>query len=388
MRIALANDYAVPVQTVAQQMGPEAIGRTESSFGLQAGGSSLLDMAAAYGILAAQGVRYGQPGPSAVLRVEGLDHSVWLDLTSPQAQPVLASPLAYIMNDVLSDEAAREPTLGASNPLQLDRPAGVKFGQTASGLDAWTVGYTPTRLAAVWVGTPAAGSSLGRSPRVPAALWNALMQVATQSLPADGWLVPGGVTAMDVCDPSGLLPTADCPSIVSEVFLDGNEPVQADNLYRTFAVNRETGYLATVFTPAELVEDRVYMVLPPEARAWAQWANIPLAPTAYDAIQTEPINPDVRITSPEMFAAVNGQVQIRGTASGVGFDHYRVLVGQGLNPQQWITVGSESTTPVEDGLLTTWDTSGLSGLYALQLQVIRSDQRLDSSLTQVTLSGN
>jgi hypothetical protein len=123
------------------------------------------------------------------------------------------------------------------------------------------------------------------------------------------------------------------------------------------------------------------------AQAWAQWANIPRAPSSYDAIQAEPVNPDVRITSPAIFSAVNGQVQIRGTASGAGFDHFRLVVGQGLNPQQWIAVGPESTTPVEDGLLATWDTAGLTGLYAVQLQVVRSDQRLDSALTQVTLSG-
>jgi membrane peptidoglycan carboxypeptidase len=390
MRIALANDYDASARTVAAQMGVEAVSRTEASFGLSAGEQSLLRMAAAYGIFAAQGVRYGPSlgrDPTAVLRVEGLDHSVWLDMATPQGQPVVSAPLAYIMNDVLSDEPAREPTLGPSNPLRLDRPAAAKFGQTASGRDAWTVGYTPSRLAAIWVGTPAAGSSLGRSPRLAASLWNALIGVATQGVAPDGWLVPGGVTAMEVCDPSGLLPTTDCPSIVSEVFLDGNEPVQADDLYRSFAVNRETGYLATVFTPSELVENRVYMVLPPEAKAWAQWANIPLAPTSYDAIQAEPINPDVRITAPAIFAQVSGQVQIRGTASGPGFDHYRVMIGQGLNPQQWIAVGPEPHTPVEDGLLATWDTTGLRGLYAVQLQVVRSDQRLDSALTQVTVGG-
>ncbi len=37
---------------------------------------NILDMASAYGIFAAQGVRYGQPGLITVLRVEGQDHSV------------------------------------------------------------------------------------------------------------------------------------------------------------------------------------------------------------------------------------------------------------------------------------------------------------------------
>ena len=36
-------------------------------------------------------------------------------------------------------------------------------------------------------------------------------------------------------------------------------------------------------------------------------------------------------------------------------------------------------------LLSAWDTSSLSGLYALQLQVIRSDQRVDTAIIQVTV---
>jgi membrane peptidoglycan carboxypeptidase len=385
MRIALANDLSVPAQTLAAQIGPEAIDRTEASFGLRPGSTTVLDVAAAYGVFAASGIRHGQPGPSTLLRVEGLDHRVWLDQTEAPAQPVLAPSLAYLMNNVLSDGLARELSLGSFNPLEIDRPAAAKTGRTASGTDSWVVGYTPARVAAVWVGTHSEDSTLGRSPRIAATLWNALMQAATLGLPADGWLVPAGVTAVDVCDPSGMLPTPDCPSVVSEVFLSGNEPVESDTLFRKVAVNRETGLLATVFTPPELVEERVYMALPPEALEWANSANIASAPTGYDAIQTPPMNPEVRITSPEMFANVEGQVQIQGTASGPDFGRYRVLVGQGLNPQAWTTVGKEPIDPVEDGLLATWDTTGLQGLYAIQLQVIRSDQRVESAIIQVTV---
>ena len=388
MRIALVNDYAVPRQTVEAQMGVEAIARTETSFGLRPKSNTLVELAGAYGILAAQGLRYGQPGPFTVLRVEGTDHTVWQDMKGPRVQAVLDAPLAYLMNNVLSDETAREPLLGHPNPLEIGRPAGAKVGQTTGGMDAWTVGYTPSRVAAVWIGTATADTALARSPRIAAGLWSALMEAAAQHEPAAGWSAPPGVTSVDVCDPSGMLPTKDCPSIVSEVFLTGNEPTQADTLYKTFAINRDTGYLATVYTPVQLVENRVFMVLPPEAQAWARAANIAVAPSSYDAIQAEPINPDVRMTSPEAFAQVQGHVQIRGTASGTDFERYRVLVGQGINPQDWMTVGEESTQPVEDGLLATWDTQGLSGLYAVELQVIRSDQRVDTAIIQVTITGN
>jgi len=383
-RIALVNDYLVPATAVANQMGSDAIHRTESSFGLDGNTFDLLDMASAYGVFAAQGVRYGQPGLVTVLRVEGLDHSVWLDQSNPQAQPVTTPQLAYLINNILSDESARWPSLGHPNSSEIGQTAAMKYGQTNDGHDLWTIGYTSSRLAAVWTATRAS-TSPRLPPQLSIGLWSALMQTASQSLPSQGWSIPAGITTMDVCDPSGLLPTKNCPSIVSEVFLNGNEPVQLDHLYQTFTVNRETGYLATVFTPPQLIENKVFMMIPPEAQDWAKSANVPMAPTAYDAIQPSQVNPDVNITAPALFADVNGQVQIKGTAAGTDFDRYRVLVGKGIEPQNWIQVESDSTTPINDNILATWDTTGLSGLYAVQLQVVRTDQRVDVATTQVTI---
>ncbi len=383
-RIALVNDYLVPAIAIANQMGSDAIHRTKSSFELNGNTFSLLDMASAYGIFAAQGVRYGQPGLITVLRVEGQDHSVWLDQSNPQAQPVTTPQLAYLINNVLSDESARWPSLGHPNSSEIGQTAAMKYGQTNDGHDLWAIGYTPTRLVAVWTATHASDAPR-LSPQLSIGLWSALMQTASQSLPSQGWSIPAGITTMEVCDPSGLLPTKDCPSIVSEVFLNGNEPVQLDNLYQSFAINRETGYLATVFTPPQLVDNKVFMMIPPEAQAWAKSANVAIAPTAYDAIQPSQINPDVNITTPDLFAEVNGQVQIKGTAAGTDFDRYRVLVGQGIDPQDWIQIGSDSTTPVNNDILATWDTTGLSGLYAVQLQVVRTDQRVDTATIQVTI---
>ncbi|HET9906293.1 MAG TPA: hypothetical protein VFQ23_06620, partial [Anaerolineales bacterium] len=261
------------------------------------------------------------------------------------------------------------------------RIAAVKLGQTDDRLDAWAIGYSPSRVAVVWTGARQEGAL---SPRVPAVLWNALMQTASQNLPGDGWAVPADVSVINVCDPSGMLPTTDCPNLVSEVFLNGNEPVQPDAMYRRFAINRETGFLATVFTLPQLVEDRVYFVVPADARSWAESAGVEIPPTTYDVIQSPQINPDVNITSPELFAEVTGEVRISGTAAGENFVSYRLLVGQGLNPQEWIQV-AENAGPVTDGLLAEWNTTGLSGLYAVQLQVVRSDQRVDSAVIQVTV---
>ena len=389
LRNALANDYRVPAEEVMQQMGAENVERITASFGVALDEPlRLLVVAGAYGVFSTEGGYYGQDrdgafGPTTILRVESADHATWLDWSVPEARPVVSPGLAYLVTNALSDEPARWPSLGSPNAFEIGRPAGAKLGQTADGQDVWAAGYTPTRVVVTWTGARTEGARI--SPRLSIALWNALMQLASQGQPRDGWPIPQGVTVMDVCDPSGLLPTSDCPNIVSELFLNGSEPTQIDTLYRSYQVNRETGYLATVFTPPQFVEERIYLIVPPEAQAWAESTGLPLPPSSYDAIQPPRVNPEVSITSPALFAEVDGVVKIVGTASGTDFAYYRVQVGQGLNPRDWIQVDADVQTRVEDGLLAEWDTSGLNGLYAVQLVVVYANQRVETAVIQVTI---
>jgi membrane peptidoglycan carboxypeptidase len=387
LRVALANDFPAPTAQVLSQMGPENVEKIAASFGVSRNEElSLLEAAGAFGVFAQEGVYFGQEfgdsfRPVSVLRVEGNDGSVWLDWSTPQAKPVVTPGLAYLINHALSDASARLGPLQSSTVLDVRMPAAVKLGQTPDALDAWAIGYTPSRVVAVWTGARAESDL---SPRVSAVLWNALMQIASQHLSLGGWTVPADVSVINVCDPSGMLPTADCPNLVSEVFLNGNEPIQADTMYRKYAVNRETGLLATVFTLPQLVEERVYLVVPSDARSWAEGTGLEIPPANYDVIQPPRFDESVHITSPELFSEVTGNVSIQGTAAGDGFVAYRVLVGQGLNPQEWIQV-AEHNAPVTEAMLAEWDTSGLSGLYAVQLQVVRSDQRVDTAIIQVTV---
>ena len=389
LRIALVNDYPAPAAQVLSQMGAENVEEIASSFGVSREAElSLLDAAGAFGVFAQQGVYFGQEfgdrfKPVSVLRMESNDGNLLLDWSTPQAKPVVTPGLAYLMNHALSDASARLGALQSSNILEVGTPAAVKLGQTEDGGDTWTIGYTPSRVVAVWTGARGS-SSPQEGPRGAAVLWNALMQIASQNLPPDGWAAPADVSVINVCDPSGMLPTADCPNLVSEVFLNGNEPIQADTMFRKYAVNRETGLLATVFTLPQLIEERVYLVVPPDARSWAEGTGLEIPPASYDVIQPPLFDENVNITAPDLFSEVNGIVKIEGTATGDGFVSYRVLVGQGLNPQEWIQI-VESNEPVTDDVLAEWNTDGLSGLYAIQLQVLRNDQRVDTAIIQVTV---
>ncbi len=407
LRRALANDILAPLQQLliqiggvnawqlAEPLGLSGLTRTAdpSQLIFEGGAVRLLDAAQAYSTIANLGELRGQrvqPGsrlePVIVLQVVDIQGRRLLDAGSPESQPVVSAPLAYLVHNVLSDEPARWASLGYPNLLEIGRPAGAKMGATADGRQTWTAGYTPQRLVVTWMGLPEESASTEKlDPRLAAGLWHALIQYASQDLPVANWTEPPGVSKMDVCSPSGLLPTQDCPNVVNEVFLIGNEPTGPDTLYRTFQINRESGLLATVFTQPELVEERTFLVLPEEAQQWGKLAGLPIPPENYDRIQPPTVQPGVEISSPAQFGVVRGLISVRGSASGTDFSYYQLQVGQGLNPEVWLTVGDQVKTPVEDGLLAAWDTGQSNGLYVLRLQVVRQDQRLDTAILQVTV---
>lgn len=374
-RMALTGDYLAPAQSVLEQMGLAAVLQTMRPFGLPLNDTrdfaALLDgqnlvsplaMARAYSVFAAEGVLVEKT--SAVLAVYTIDGQTVWEWQPASISAVVSKQLSYLVNHVLADES-------------LGRPAALKPSRTLDGADSWAIGYTPNRVIALWMG----GQS--ENPRAVSGLFTAILQAASRDEAPTRWERPPGVALIQVCDPSGLLPTPACPNLVVEVFLNGFEPIQADTLYKTVAVNRETGLLATVFTPPQLVEERVYMLVPPEAQAWATAAGLDSPPTAYDSLQIPITREGLEITSPTMFAQLRGEVTIRGSATGEGFSYYRLQYGQGLNPETWVLIGENVNSPVSDGVLGQWNASGLSGLYALQLVLVYEDGRVETTAVQV-----
>ncbi len=404
LRQAIANDYLGPQMRLIDQVGAVNVWRLATSLGLEGlseerssqtvlsgGRLSPLEIAAGYSAFANLGVVYGQrlPGagvvkPASILYIEDNNGLALFDGTRAESQSLLSPSLAYLVHAVLGDESARWPSLGFPNPLEIGRPAGAKTGITTAGRDAWVAGYTPLRLVVVWMGLPGDASERVNVQQA-AGVWHALIQYTSRDLPLADWQMPAGLNRVNVCDPSGKLPTANCPALVSELFLDGNEPVSNDTLFQSVQVNLETGRLATVFTAPALVEDHVYMIVPPEARVWAEASGLELAPEVYDVIQAPVPAPDVHITSPAMFTYVHGKVSVRGSAAGSDLVSYRLQAGEGLNPKSWLQIGQENRATLREGTLGEWDTSGLNGLYALRLVVVRSDNRVENSIVQVTI---
>jgi membrane carboxypeptidase/penicillin-binding protein len=410
IRTALANLYPYAIERVLGLVGEEAVSRIAQNLGIRLNVRvddsdprgdrwkvSLLDLSAAYAVLAYQGQRVGtssgvEVGNGTTLQPEILyeveDGSRRLVYRYIQESSAVVSPqLAYLINDILSDETARWPLYGTGNPLEIGRPTAAIGGMSEEGHVSWIVGYSPSIVVGVWMGNPDSLPPQEISVTNSAgAVWHAVMQYTTRALPAQDWTTPPGISSIEVCDPSGLLPTEYCPEIVREVFLSGTEPITFDNLYQPFRVNQETGKLATLFTPLDQVEERIYLVPPPETLAWAQAIGLEQPPREYDTLVGErPSVPGVELRSPAPFAFVRGVVLVRGQASIDGFDYYRMQYGEGLNPLRWIQVGEEVQEPVQSGMLGRWDTSGLDGLYTLQLIVVDQEGQLTTAAVNVTI---
>jgi membrane carboxypeptidase/penicillin-binding protein len=415
MRTALANSYyAAAARTLSlggvenviptlRTMGLSIPDNLEEDYGvLLASGrfpTTLIEMAYAHSVIANQGRMVGITSeheavsqavevltPLVIQRIE--DHAGRVIYAyQEEERAVLSRPLAFLMADVLSDEAARWPAYGRSNPLEVRQPAGAKIGTQDEDRDNWTVGFTPSIVVAVWVGNLERGQMDNvHALNGAAPIWHAVTRYATREQPSLGWSSPPGVSTMEVCDPSGLLPTQYCPIIVREVFIHGTEPTQYDNLYQPFLINRETGKLATLNTPIELVEEKVFFMPPPEALEWALDMSIEQPPNEYDTLYEEQaVNPQVNILSPETFDVLRGQVTITGNANPETFAYYRLQYGRGLNPIRWIQIGEDRSTPMSNSVLGRWTTTDLEGLYTLQLVVVQTDGRIATAAVHVTL---
>jgi hypothetical protein len=310
-----------------------------------------------------------------------------LHSAAPTNRALVSAPLAFLVNDVLSDETERRSAYGATDVLELGRPAAVVVAAGEDGRDTWAFGYTRQRVVGVWLGGGSGTAPRGMNRLNGAApIWHALLQYAAREQPPEGWIMPAGVHEVQVCVPSGLLPTQYCPRIVREAFLDGTEPTSYDALYQPLRINRETGKLATLFTPIDLVEERVYLIPPAAASAWAQASGIEKPPTEYDTYLAGGTGtPQVQIARPEMFEIVRGKVTLRGAANMPGFEYYRLQYGLGLNPARWIQIGEDNRAAVASGTLAVWDTAGLEGLYSVQLVVVYGEGQVITDAVQVTV---
>lgn len=404
-RTALANDYLTGINRLFDQIGYDVVSRSANSFGLNTinnldqiqeilfsgASATIVEVADFYSILATLGIHYGIKNPTygliepKLLRQVEMADGLKLDEFQTDSQVILSPQLAYLINEILSDDYERRATLGYPNLLDLGRPSGAKFGATFYKDEVWTAGYTPQYVSVIWFGQSEA-EAVELNPKIAGGVWYAMMQWLHQNLAVVNWQKPTGISEVVVCNLSGLRPTRECPATITEIFIDGTQPAGYDNLFKNYEINRETGLLATVFTPPEMVETRTYMLVPEEAMDWASANDIAVPPKDYDLIQAPNPSKDALITAPANYRYVSGVVDIIGTVQTQDLISYRIQVGQGLNPATWLQIGEDLTLKISNRKILEWDTSNIDdGLYAMRLMVIRDNFQVDTHTIQVSV---
>lgn len=294
LRTALANSYNIPAVQTLRALGVENLLETMNRFGLQSladdpsqyglsltlggGEITLLELTRAYTIF----VNQGRLLPSRSIRcILDMNDAIIYEfaagcprgeivtaamLANCEAQPseaqaaycslptpsqqetvggkaVLDARIAYLIQDILSDNVARSPAMGANSALHIPNlPAAVKTGTTDDFKDNWTVGTTANVAVGVWVGNTRGEpmrNTTGLSGAAP--IWNAILRGIYDEpkhlLPfaeADGRLrsevipVPAAMTLQEICDVRQLRePATHCSSTTTEWFLD-SPPARPD----------------------------------------------------------------------------------------------------------------------------------------------------------------
>ncbi len=236
LRQALATSLNIPAVKALQFVGLQpftdlahAMGITTLNdpdrYGLTAalggGEAKLIDVTNAYATFA----NGGRARPVAPILSVTTSHGELLHRYDPPPGTPALGPngeaIAYLVSDMLSDNAARTPLFGSDSPMRLanDRPAAVKTGTTNDYKDSWAVGYTPRIVVGVWVGntdnTPmdqVAGTDGA------ATIWHDLMEAAHAGQPNELFPRPASIMETSICAHDGLV-AAGCTDAMPERFV-------------------------------------------------------------------------------------------------------------------------------------------------------------------------
>jgi membrane peptidoglycan carboxypeptidase len=141
------DKYGNPVYTTNDKLNTYGPSLTLGGYG-----ETPLQMATGASVLAAKGVLH----PPFVLNRIVQDGKVLLQhAAGAGAKKVIDPRVAFIMAQMMSDDTNRQMIFGLGSILTIPgHRVAVKTGTTDQFADAWTIGFTPHLVTAVWVGNP------------------------------------------------------------------------------------------------------------------------------------------------------------------------------------------------------------------------------------------
>ena len=287
LRYALGSSLNVPavkllslvglkdMLSLAYSMGLDSLEPTTANMnrlGLSAtlGGGEvrLFDLARAYSSFANGGERVESV---SILKVER-DGKTLYENKSLRKSRVMSEEVAFLINDVLSDNNARLLTFGSNSYLNMGaRAVAVKTGTTNDKRDNWTIGWSSNVLIGVWVGnndnspmTAVASGVSGASP-----IWRKIMIDAWDKYKGDEFKPPSGVEQIAIDKISGY-PEHDGYPSRNEYFAKGTIPSILDPIHTKVKVcsSDENRLAPEVDVARDNFHEKEYYVLKSLSLAW------------------------------------------------------------------------------------------------------------------------
>lgn len=224
-------------------------------------GASPLEMAAAYGAIANDGV-YVEP--TFYTKVVDGNGNVVLK-PKQESRTVMSKAAAYVVKEILT-QPVRVGTAGNCSISGMSVAA--KTGTTDDYKDRWLCGFTPYYAAATWYGYDLAETITGWGINPSSLIWSSVMKAAHKDLKGKTFAQdrPDGVVTATVCRDSGLLVKEECKNdprgnrTYTEYFVKGTVPNKECDCHVKVEICKETGLLANEFCPEK--EEKVFITRP------------------------------------------------------------------------------------------------------------------------------
>ncbi len=211
------------------------------SLALGSGVVTPLEMASAYGVLAAGGMRYE---PVAVKLITDSSGQVIEDHRWPVPEQVIAESTAFTMAEMMRTVIES----GTGTAAYIGRPAAGKTGTTDEFRDAWFAGFVPQLACVVWTGNDD-NSQMNHvyGGDLPAPIWADFMKqaLANEKKMEFGEDSKGNV-CVSFCADTGLRANGTCQNIVKRTYPAGQVPQTFCYKHGPVKYNSRTGRIERV----------------------------------------------------------------------------------------------------------------------------------------------
>jgi len=238
MRTALMRSSNIATVRLAQDVGNDRIIAVARANGvtsdlpdvpsLSLGSASLtpIELTASYAPFANGGWRVT---PHVVTRVETAEGELLWERTPSTRERAMSVEDAFLVTSMLRS-AVDNGTGRAVRELGVQGPVAGKTGTTNDGTDAWFVGYSPSLVTGVWLGTdtPRSLGAAASGGRYAAPVWAQFMRNGWRSPERDReWVAPLSLEARTIDRNTGLLASDWCGEPQREWFKAGAAPTES-----------------------------------------------------------------------------------------------------------------------------------------------------------------